>query len=93
MLSLVFVVVSLVRSFVFSGRWLRQIHLERVMSLSKSLSQNDVNELVLEYLATSGFSEAENSLRKELRGKTKPVAAAASTSRLEVRALIHHYKL
>ena len=93
LLSLVFVVVSLVRSFVFSGRWLRQIHLERVMSLSKSLSQNDVNELVLEYLATSGFSEAENSLRKELRGKTKPVAAAASTSRLEVRALIHHYKL
>lgn len=95
LLSLVFVVVSLVRSFVFSGRWLRQIHLERerVMSLSKSLSQNDVNELVLEYLATSGFSEAENTLRKELRGKTKPVAAAASTSRLEVRALIHHYKL
>ena len=83
LLSLVFVVVSLVRSFVFSGRWLRQIHLERVMSLSKSLSQNDVNELVLEYLATSGFSEAENTLRKELRGKTKPVAAAASTSRLE----------
>ena len=93
LLSLVFVVVSLVRSFVFSGRWLRQIHLERVMSLSKSLSQNDVNELVLEYLATSGFSEAENTLRKELKGKTKPIAAAASTSRLEVRALIHHYKL
>ena len=54
------------------------------MSLSKSLSQNDVNELVLEYLASSGFSEAENTFRREMEGKAKQVTSSASSSRLEV---------
>ena len=54
------------------------------MSLSKSLSQNDVNELVLEYLASSGFSEAESTFRREMAGKAKPIATSVSSSRLEV---------
>lgn len=56
----------------------------RIMSLSKSLSQNDVNELVLEYLASSGFSEAESTFRKEMAGKVRPVPGSVSSSRLEV---------
>ena len=57
---------------------------------SSTLSEDDVAELVLEYLSTSGFSESENAFRKE-RARSAAEAAKmsnspkrASSSRLEV---------
>jgi hypothetical protein len=54
-------------------------------SRSASLSQSDILELVLEYLSSSGFSEAENALKKEIVKSTEVAkkAATSSQSRLE----------
>ena len=51
---------------------------------STKLNSSDILELVLEYLSTSGFSEAELALKKEI-GKSAPAAkkAVTSSSRLE----------
>ena len=53
---------------------------------SLNLTQKDVDNLVLEYLAAKGFAETESVLKKELKGSSKkgssPVQGESST-RLE----------
>ena len=61
---------------------LTKIYQRKAMSIN-NLSKDDILELVLEYLSTSGFSEAEVALKKEMGRSTSSKKQLASGSRLE----------
>jgi len=70
--------------FIKSLQLFPQTNLFTMSRNAQILSRNDVAELVLEYLSTSGFSEAEKAFRNEMiKSSSAKRQSSSNSSRLE----------